>query len=577
MDTEVRGLSEIDKKLDLEKRIRHLENELHVTKIERERITSNYYELIKKLENEVNDKTYELKLSRAELVKKNRQLQILFDSIPAIVYQKDNNLKYLQANVRFTNLFGFGNEDIIGKTDEELFYLGSHFDSTKDLEVIIHKKAILSCEEVLFDQMIGKRYFWVDRIPEIDQNGNLTSIIVLANDITSLKKSEDQRLEMEILLQNSKRMESLGLLAGGIAHDFNNILGRIIGYTEIAISSLKLNKDNLSATLEKILGASLSSTSIVKQLLAVGKKTEGKDINFHIIPIINNYIKILQPTFTPHVKITARLKAKNDVICGEPSQIQQIILNLCTNAFYATKDIGDTIQINLSEASISEEESQKLLLEKTGDYLIISVEDNGSGIPDSIKDSIFDPYFSTKGKEGTGLGLSVVHGIVQKMNGAVKVRNSVPRGTIFEIYIPATESLPIIHEAEEEYKSGTGNILFVDDVEDLNRIAGELLGKIGYNVITFCSGNEALNYFISNNKEIDMVITNLNMPDLRGDQLAEKILTIDPNMPVILTSGYTSEFTDEKVQLLGVRKVLLKPILFSELASTVADVFLHLA
>jgi len=551
----------------LEIKIRQLKNELHVTATEREIYNEQYLNLIMNLENTINQKTQELEKSKGKIEEQNQRLRILFDNVPAAIYQKGTNGDYLFVNRYFEKFFNIDNESISGKTDKEMKI---HLNDYEDKRVIDSATVSIG-KEIIITLPSGRRNFLVDRIPETDSLGKVVSVIGLMHDVTDLVKAEEKRRDLETRLQTAQKLEAFSLLAAGIAHDFNNILSKMMGYTEIALINHLDDKAKLKQNLKKVMSAGESARGIVHQLLQFGQdKKEKKPM--HVAPVLKSYLKLLQASYSNDACLNYKINISNDVVLAEPSQIHQIILNLCNNAYYAVKEKKGTINISLKNIQLAEIENREFLGLKSEQYLKLEVIDDGIGIPQEIIKRIFDPYFSTKGEKGTGLGLSIVHTIVSNLSGTIQVESSPQVGSSFIVHIPVLNVSTIVKEDKKSLPKGIGNIIFVDDIDEITQISKILLEGLGYKVSTFNNSYNALNEFTRNFTDYNLLIANLNMPGLRGTQLAQEFSRIREDFPVILTSGFAEEEVDEGFRDCGIRKILLKPILLTELAVAVSDV-----
>ncbi len=377
---------------------------------------------------------------------------------------------------------------------------------------------------------------------------------VIYEDITEQRRLEDQ-------LRQAQKMEAIGTLAGGIAHDFNNILGAIIGYTELTLEDVTAN-EKVHRRLEKVLQSGLRARDLVSQILTFSRQTKKERRTISISPIIKEALKLLRATLPTTIQIHQHLETETDLIVGDPVQIHQVLMNLCTNAKHAMRKEGGTLEVSLTEATLQSEESAALFHLDPGRFLKLTVSDTGHGIPPEITERIFDPYFTTKEKgEGTGLGLSVVHGIITEHGGAIRVSSEVGTGTTFQIFLPLSEDQGVAQpKAEKPILRGSENILLVDDEALLTESYGEILESLGYQVVTKTSSTEALETFRLQPGRFDLVLTDYTMPNMTGIQLAEALLKVRPDIPIILYSGFTEDITPQKAKSKGIKEMLSKPL-----------------
>ena len=406
----------------------------------------------------------------------------------------------------------------------------------------------------------GKCYVNHDRAIEWT-DGRLVRIQI-ATDVTELK-------EMEKKYQQSQKMESIGQLAGGIAHDFNNILAPIIGFTQL--SQTELPDDHpVQENLAVILDGAKRARDLVKRILHFSRQQEPVLKPTILQPVIRESLKLLRSTLPANINLTGELYDGQDAVLCDDSEIHEIILNLCTNAYHAIPEGQGDIIVGLDKGSPPHE-----LDLPGGKYLCLSVKDSGMGIPENIKDKIFEPYVTTKevGK-GSGLGLSVVYGIVQNFNGGISVESSHNTGTMFKIYLPITDQAVDVEEkAPVRLSSNLGNkhILLVDDEESIVKLGERALETYGYRVTGLEDSTEALNVFKANPDDFDLVITDMAMPKMIGTELSQRILEIRPDIPIIICSGYSETLDKEKATDLNVSKFLDKPVLITDLIKTVTD------
>lgn len=367
-------------------------------------------------------------------------------------------------------------------------------------------------------------------------------------------------------------MEAIGTLAGGIAHDFNNILAAIMGYAEMAEEEVPEDSPARS-DLEKVLKASRRARDLVKHILTFSRQSEQELGPIQPYLIINEALKLLRASIPATIEIKQRLDKHSGFIIADPTQMHQVIMNLCTNAVHAMEESGGNLEVELKNDILTDDDLTGYLAEaRPGTYVKLTVSDSGRGISPENLDRIFEPYFSTKetGK-GTGMGLAVVHGIVQSLGGSLTVSSEPGKGTTFNLYFPLAELGKVIEYSENENcPSGDGiNILFVDDEEIIVNINKKILEHLCYSVTVRSSSLEALETFKSAPGKFDLVITDQTMPGMTGIELAGEILSIRPDIPIILSTGYSEQVNRERVQAAGISEFIMKPIGKNELAETI--------
>jgi len=380
---------------------------------------------------------------------------------------------------------------------------------------------------------------------------------------------------MERMLRQARKMEAIGTLAGGIAHDFNNILTAIIGYAEMVLRKEKGRP--VQHSLEQILKAGYRARDLVKQILTFSRQTEHERKPVQVAPIIEEALKLLRSLLPSSVEIRQdiRVAPEKGIILADPTQIQQVLMNLCTNAAHAMRDKGGVLDVSLSEVDIDDSLALRHPDLTIGPYVCLVICDTGHGMDTSVLERIFDPYFTTKGTgEGTGLGLAVVQGIVKSYNGAITVYSEPGIGTTFNVYLPRIEEgLPLVAETVELVATG-GNerILFIDDEKVLTDMGKEMLVSLGYVVTTRTSSIEALEAFRDHPEEFDLVITDMTMPGMTGMDLAKEFMMIRPNIPIILCTGFSELINEKRAKEAGIRKFILKPYVITGLAKAIRQV-----
>jgi PAS domain S-box-containing protein len=415
----------------------------------------------------------------------------------------------------------------------------------------------------------GGRVFPVEVVANYVQVGTEEYNCAFVRDISERKQAEEERTELETRLRQSQKMEAIGTLAGGIAHDFNNILSAIFGYTELA--TMETDPEKRDQDLQEVLLGAERAKELVKQILAFSRRTNEAKQPLQVSVIIKEAIKMLRSSIPTTIEIRQDITADGTVL-ADPTQIHQIIMNLCTNAYHAMRETGGILAVSLSEIAIQEENEDYGEL-VPGRYLKLEVSDTGCGIPPEIREKIFEPYFTTKKTgEGTGLGLAVVHGIVKSHHGHITVYSEPGKGTTFHVYLPlvAEKAAELPDQEAIADLNGKGErILFIDDEEQLRDFAARLFSMHGYQVTPCINGVQALEEFQSHPDQFDLVITDMTMPYLTGAELAQKILGIRPDMPIILCTGQSELINREKALAMGICDYLNKPIIKHDFLSAI--------
>ncbi len=391
----------------------------------------------------------------------------------------------------------------------------------------------------------------------LDSEG-VTGVIVNSRDVTERRQGQ--------------KMEAIGVLAGGIAHDFNNILTAIMGYTQLALQDAEKNTPAYE-NLDGVLKASARAKDLVKHILTFSRQTERELQPVQVKLIVKETLKLLRSSLPATIEIRHDIHSEG-IVWSDPTQIHQIMMNLCTNAAHAMSERGGILKVNLKDVELNADSPARHPEMKSGKYLLLEVTDTGHGISPSIRDRIFEPFFTTKDRgEGTGMGLAVVHGVVKKMGGFIAVDAEAGKGSSFKIYMPrmSQEAKPA-SESEPSLPRGEERILFVDDEPVLVDVGKQLLERLGYRVTSRTSSIEALKLFQARPDDFDLVITDLTMPKLSGDGIFKEIMKIRKDFPVILCTGFSTRFTEEKAKELGIRAFLMKPLVIAELAKTIRQV-----
>ncbi len=473
----------------------------------------------------------------------------------------------IYVNPAFERISGYSREEAIGQ-NPRILKSGEHDESFyKNLWTTITSGSVWT------GQFVNRRkdgafiHEQSTVSPVRDSAGNIVNFVAIARDVT-----KEELLQQQLI--QAQKMEAIGTLAGGIAHDFNNILFAIIGNTELAMDEIP-ESNPAHRDLEKVLTASTRAAEMVKQILTFSRQGEIERKPLDIIPIAKEVLKFLGATIPGTIEIKGTIEPDHGKILGDPTQIYQVLMNLCVNAVHAMKDKGGVLTVDLCSVGIDQESARDHNNVTPGNYLRLTVSDTGQGIRPEILDRIFEPYFTTKNLgEGTGFGLSVVHGIVRSHNGEITVDSQVGAGSSFYVYLPIIEE-ELGLQVEDGHKSlptGSERILHVDDDPMLVEMVKSKLEKLGYEIVATTKPVEALGLFRENPERFDLVFTDLRMPVMPGDELTRKIKLIRPNIPVIMCTGSGEPPTPERIQELGITRVIPKPLFIKEIAETLREV-----
>ena len=389
---------------------------------------------------------------------------------------------------------------------------------------------------------------------------------IIYEDITDKKRHEAQ-------IQQIEKLEAIGTLAGGIAHDFNNILGIILGNAELALDDIpEWNAANQN--LKQIREACLRARDLISQILTISRKGEKILSPIKLNVIVKDSIKLLRASIPTSIEFHQEIANSVDTIRADPIQINQILINLFTNAAYAMKGKGGLLSVNLNNVKLDEKDTNRFHNIKPGRYVKLSVLDTGYGIPSEIIPKIFDPYFTTKEVgEGTGMGLALVHGTVKSHGGFIDVHSEPNKGTAFHIFFPSIkEGVISSAEIQDNIPGGSERILFVDDEQGIVDVIKPMLQRLGYQVISKNNGLEAMDIFRKDPKAFDLIIADQTMPKMTGVELSKELLKIQPDLPIILCTGYSEVITKDDAKAIGIREFLIKPIIMSKMARTIREV-----
>ena len=475
-----------------------------------------------------------------------------------ITQQSDGGIIY--ANEAASSLFGLPVAELKTRKAPEFY---SNVERPEILKMI-DQQGFLKNRELRGQNAQGNRWWAELSVKPVEFDGK-ACFLAIFHDIT-------HRRMLEVQLRQSQKMEAIGTLAGGIAHDFNNILLAIFGYAELSLCISESNP-KVQGHLQNILIACDRAKNLVHQILAFSRQSEQEFRPVQIKRTIKEALKLLRASLPATILIREKIQS-NAFIMGDPTQIHQVLMNLCTNAGYAMNSSGGELWVELSETMLGSDFTAIHPDIKAGPYMKLEVSDTGQGISAEILPRIFEPFFTTKEKgKGSGLGLSVVHGIVKKHGGTVTVQSQPGRGSIFTVYLPITEpqiaSSPTVSPATF---TGKEHILFVDDDHTIVKIGEEILKTKGYRVTSATGSLDALSIFQLNPQQFDLVITDMTMPDMTGDHLAMKMLSLRPDIPVIISSGGDVVIHEEELHARGIKAIVMKPFTIATICRTIRQV-----
>ena len=470
--------------------------------------------------------------------------------------------KLIEINERFAHMAGYSN---CGDCMAEFNAADAWADPTARSEMlkILQENGSVQDYETEIIRKNGTHLWILFSATIVPEQGFLEGSIV---DISDRKILETQ-------LQQAYKMEAIGTLAGGIAHDFNNILTPIIVQSELALMDLE-EKNPVRFNLQEVMKAGLRAKDLVKQILTFSRQSEQQPIPLKVTPIIKEATKLLRASLPTTIDITHNFQKDEDTVTADPTRIHQVLMNLSTNAAHAMRDKGGVLSISLGSVVLDAEDASGHADLESGPYLKLSVSDTGHGIPPEAMDRIFDPFFTTKDRaEGTGMGLAVVHGIIKSYGGEITVDSELEVGTTFNVFFPAIkDEVSFKPEVTQQLPSGNEHVLIVDDEKIMVETLGRMLDRLGYKVTSRTSSLEALELFRKKQDQFDLVITDMTMPQMTGDEFAKHLMEIRPGIPIILCTGYSERVSELTAKGIGIKAFVMKPIVMSDIAHTIREV-----
>lgn len=492
-----------------------------------------------------------------------------FDENPDRILPCLKMIKILHVNRATLELYEAAAEDeLVGSLDKIIPPASLHLMQAELVAIAEGKPFAIEVENVTLNNRVFPAL--INSALPSGYEESWARVFVSVFDLTERYRVEQQHKELERQLMLAQKMETVGTLAGGIAHDFNNILSPIIGYTELSLASSDLRPETRSH-LTNILTAAQRAKEMVHQILAFSRRQESRREPIHLTAIAREALDLLRSSIPTTIELRAELAAGLAPVSGDASRIHQVIMNLCTNAYQALKTTGGVITIHV-EGGTPQRDAHPV---RSGPHLVLSVTDDGPGIPYELQEKIFDPFFTTKAPgDGSGMGLAVVHGIIKDHGGTIEVQSEPGHGTTFQVYLPCGEESTVMepYESDEPYPTGNEHVLVIDDEESLVHMTGTILQKLGYTVSGYTSSMEALQAFRARPDSFDLLITDQTMPMLTGMETAREMLAIRYDLPVILYTGFSETTSPEKAKEAGIRRFLYKPLSTAQLAGAVREV-----
>ena len=499
-----------------------------------------------------------------KLQESEAKFRLLFDSIPETVLVHDDQGRILYANDVGAQWLGWPALELIGKYLRDIVAPDCFVQVSEQGPA--HSRQGASRSKMDYISRTGQPLEAEVNTCPMEFEGQM-AVLVVARDIT-------ERTRLEAQLRQAQKMQAIGTLAGGIAHDFNNILAAILGYSELALYDVP-HGSRMQRHLEEVLTAGKRARDLVQQILAFSRQrpAERQPVRLHLL--ISDVLRMLRASLPSTIAIQPCLASTAGTVLADPTQLQQVLMNLCTNAEHAMRDTGGVLAVHLDALEVTADFAATHAPLKPGPHTYMMIRDTGHGMAPEVMERIFEPFFTTKAVgEGTGMGLAVVDGIIASHGGAITVASTPEQGTTFAIYLPRIDTTPPSLDILEEtpIPQGTGHILFVDDEPTLAHMTAEMLSRLGYDATVHTSSVEALKAFQAAPWQFDVVITDQTMPGMTGERFARELRRFRPDVPIILCTGFSHTMTASKAQALGVDAFLLKPLGFRELGLAIQQV-----
>lgn len=508
-----------------------------------------------------------LRNSEVQLIKSNQILSTVLEHTHMSIALLDPQFNFILVNQAYANA---GKQESSFFPGKNLFDLYPHEENQAIFQRVVDTGELFLVADKQFvypDQpTCGLTYWDWNLAPVKDDTEKVTGLVLSLVEVTKRKNLEAQ-------LQQAQKMESIGTLAGGIAHDFNNILFPIVGHTEMLLEDLSEDSP-LRDSLNEVYTGTLRARDLVKQILTFSSQDSYEIKLIKIQPVLEEVLKLIRSTIPTSIEIKRHISNDCGIIKADPTQIHQVVMNLATNAYHAMEDTGGELKVNLKEIELVEQDlpSPKMV---SGPYACLTISDTGIGMAKDLTKKIFDPFFTTKEQgKGTGMGLSVVHGIVKNTGGSIHVESEPGKGTKFRVYLPVVKSSSTQQETQikESIRGGSERILLVDDENAIAFMEKQMLERLGYSVVSRTSSVDALEAFRANPDKFDLVITDQTMPNMTGKELAKELMSIRPDIPIILCSGFSEQIGKRRAKGMGICAFVMKPVIMRDIAKTIREV-----
>lgn len=514
-----------------------------------------------------------------DLLRLHRWNQLILDAAGEGIVGLDLDGKVIFANPTAAQIIGQKPDELIGDT---LYHLIQHSrrgisnsEGNRSLREIANNRSSYLMSDEVFKRKDGTTVPVSFTNTPILEDGQVKGTVITLRDLTESQKIEEAKAKLETQLHQAMKMEAIGTLAGGIAHDFNNILAVIIGYSEIMLADIP-ETSPIKRNLEEVLKAGLRARDLVKQILVFSRMKTGASFQpTRMGPVVSESLKFLRASLPATIEIRQSIEDEDGVVLADATQIHQLLVNLCTNAFHAMEEKGGFLDVGVSGVNFGGAATMRHSKIKPGPYVKLTVADSGPGMDAATLERIFDPYFTTKGPgKGSGLGLAVVHGIVDRHDAVIEVQSEPGKGTSFHVFFPKIQTHAPQQKEEQDVSlsplpRGNERILIVDDEEALADVERKTLEWLGYEVTAVSNSTEALALFLGKPDHFDLVITDYTMPKMTGAELAAEIIRARPDMAIIMCTGYTERFSPERAKEIGISEFLMKPLNRQEFAYAV--------
>jgi PAS domain S-box-containing protein len=495
------------------------------------------------------------------------------DAIFYLAVEGPERYRFLSVNRAFVSNTGLAEQEVVGKLMHEVLPPGSCARAFARHAEAIASRAPVSWEECV-ELASGVRHGDVTITPIFDAGGRCTNLVGTVHDMTRRKQAVAERHKLELELGHAERLKGLGTLAGGIAHDFNNILTAIAGHAQLMLEDIPPGHPAHDSVNEIRKGAR-RATDLVRQISTFGQQAPPRREAVDLVVVIDEALRLLRASLRPSLALSSELDAATPCVLGDASQLHQVIMNLGTNAAHAIGDASGQIHVSTGEVRVEAAPGGPPPDVPPGRYARLTVRDNGSGMSREVLERVFEPFFTTKGPGGgTGLGLSVVHGVVTAHEGVVRITSEPGVGTTINVYFPATDlrASELRSYRPERVRAQGEHVLYVDDEEALVFLATRMLRRMGYRVTGHSSSLRALEDFRARAAEFDAVVTDISMPGLSGQELARELLRVRPDLPVVMTSGFIRPEDTALAEELGVKALIPKPNTVEDFAQLLHDV-----